>query len=87
MPLLNKKRTATEKTRVTLDLSAAFYERLEKLQHLVEANTKADLIRQALQLYEYMAKKTAGGYRFRQVNPEGQEENLIFFDLPGSDND
>jgi hypothetical protein len=85
MPLLSKKRKSTEKTRVTLDLSAPFYERLEKLQSLVDANTKADLIRQALQLYEYMAQKTSLGYRFRQVNQEGKEENLIFFDLPKSD--
>jgi len=85
MPLLSKKRSSADKTRVTLDLSAAFYERLEKLQTLVDANTKADLIRQALQLYEYMAQKTSSGYRFRQVDPDDKEENLIFFDLPKSD--
>jgi len=77
-----KKRKSDGKTRITLDLSLKFYDRLQELENLVDAKTKADLIRQSLQLYEYMAKKSAAGYQFRQVSPEGKEENLIFFDLP-----
>lgn len=68
--------------RVTLDVSPPFYERLENLERLVEARTKSDVIRQALQFYEFMAKKTAAGFRFRLIGPTGQEENLVFFHLP-----
>jgi hypothetical protein len=71
--------------RVTLDVSPPFYERLENLEKLVEARTKSDVIRQALQFYEFMAKKTAAGFRFRLINPDGREENLVFFHLPEGD--
>jgi len=71
--------------RVTLDVNPPFFERLEKLAELVEARTKSDVIRQALQCYEFMAKKTAAGFRFRLINPNGQEENLVFFHLPQGD--
>lgn len=81
MPLTRKQRS-TEKIRVTLDLSSQFHDRLEKLQSLVDANTKADLIRQALQLYEYIAQATASGSKFREIGPHGEEKEILFFGLP-----
>lgn len=86
MPSLLKKRKAQETTRITLDLSKAFYSRLQELETLVDVNTKADVLRQALQLYEFMAKKTAAGYTFRLVSPDQKEQDLVFFDLPNPDN-
>jgi len=74
----NKKRPTAKKIRVTLDLTPDFYHRLEELEGLVEAGTKANLIRQALQLYEYVAKKTIEGHSFRAVSRDGQEETLVF---------
>lgn len=71
-----------KKTRITLDLSRAFYERLSDLEKLVDADTKASLIRQALQLYEYVAKKSAEGYSFRIVDRHGKDQDLVFFDMP-----
>lgn len=79
-----RKQKSSEKVRVTLDLSPQFHERLEKLQSLVDANTKADLIRQALQLYEYVAQETAAGSKFRQIGPDGNEKEILFFGLPAS---
>jgi hypothetical protein len=74
------KRTDSEKKiRVTLDLTPQFNERLESLEILVDATSKADVIRQALQLYEYIAKRTIEGYTFRAVGRNGREENLVFF--------
>jgi hypothetical protein len=68
-----------KKVRVTIDLTAQFNQRLEQLEVLVDANSKADIIRQALQLFEYVAKRTVEGYTFRAVSRTGREENLVFF--------
>ncbi len=72
-----RRKTTSDKIRVTLDLTPQFYERLQKLEQLTEAGTKANLIRQALQLYEYVAQKTIDGYSFRAVK-NGDEETLVF---------
>jgi hypothetical protein len=74
-----KKPDAEKKTRVTLDLSPQFNERLESLEALVDASSKAEVIRHALQLYEYVAQRAFEGYSFRAVAPNGREENLVFF--------
>lgn len=68
-----------KKVRVTLDLSQQFNKRLEQLEELLDANSKAEIVRQALQLYEYVARRTLEGYTFRAVSRTGREENLVFF--------
>jgi hypothetical protein len=73
-----------KKVRITLDLSSSFYKRLAKLEKMVEASTKASLIRQALQLFEYVVKKSAAGFTFRLVDRAGKEETLVFLDIPES---
>ncbi len=75
---MRKNRQSAKKIRVTLDLTPDFYQRLENLENLVEAGTKANLIRQALQLYEYVANRTIEGCSFRAVTPDGREETLVF---------
>ncbi len=72
------KRDTNKKVRVTLDLSPQFYERLEQLERLVDGGTKANVIRQALQLYEYLAQKTLDGHTFRAVDKDGREEKIVF---------
>ena len=67
-----------KKIRITLDLTPQFYERLEQLASMVEAESKSTLIRDALQIYEYIAKKTAQGYEFHAANKEGKEETIVF---------
>jgi hypothetical protein len=64
-----------KKVRVTLDVSFQFYERLERLTKLVEADSKSALIRQSLQLYEYMARRSAEGYTFKAVRELGRKKN------------
>jgi hypothetical protein len=66
-------KSSEKKVRVTIDLTAQFNQRLD------DANSKADIIRQALQLFEYVAKRTVEGYTFRAVSRTGREENLVFF--------
>jgi hypothetical protein len=68
-----------KKVCVTIDLTPQFNQRLEQLETLVDANSKADIIRQALQLFEYVAKRTTEGYTFRAVSRDGRVENLVFF--------
>jgi len=65
--------------RVSLDLSEPFHRRLSELEQLTHAESKAGVIRQALQIYEYVARKTAQGYRFVAIDKNGNEENLVFF--------
>jgi hypothetical protein len=69
------------KIRLTLDVSPEFYSRLEKLEELVEAGSKAGVVRQALQLYEFVAKRMDQGYQFRAVGKGGEEETIVLLDL------
>jgi hypothetical protein len=68
-----------KKVRVSLDLTVPFYERLDALEKATSAESKAGVIRQALQVYEYIARKTLEGYTFRAVDADGKEETLVFF--------
>jgi hypothetical protein len=67
--------------RVSLDLSERFHKRLTELEELTHAESKTGVIRQALQLYEYVARKTAQGCTFIAVDKNGQQEKLVFFSL------
>jgi len=66
-----------KKTRITLDVSPQFNERLERLQEIVDADSKASLIRQALQLYEYLAHRTVEGCTFKMIK-DGTETEIPF---------
>jgi hypothetical protein len=70
--------TANSKVRVSLDLSVPFFQRLEALEETTH-ESKSGVIRQALQLYEYIVQRTVEGYSFKAVGPNGKEENLVFF--------
>ena len=76
------KQETNKKIRVSLDLPEPFNNRLEALEKLTLADSKASVIRQALQVYEYIARRAAEGYSFRALSPQGREENLVFFGLP-----
>jgi hypothetical protein len=75
-----KTKPVEKKTRITLDLTPDFYKRLEDLEALVEAESKAGLIREALQLYEYIAQKVKEGYTFKMQKGD-EEKEIIFFKL------
>ncbi len=78
-PML-KTRVPEKKTRITLDLTPEFYQRLENLETLVGSESKASLIREALQLYEYMAQQVKEGYTFK-MQKDGHEKEIVFFKL------
>jgi hypothetical protein len=79
---MRKKPEISKKVRITLDLSPQFYSRLEELERRTDADSKAHLLRQALQLYEYIITKTLEGYSFRAVSKDGSEETLVFLGTP-----
>ena len=64
--------------RVTIDLSPRFYERLGALEQLVDGGTKANVIRQALQVYEYLVQRTLDGCSFREIDKDGREQTIVF---------
>jgi len=68
-----------ESIRVSLDLSESFHRRLSELEQLTHAESKAGVIRQALQIYEYVARKTLQGHKFIAVDKDGKQESLVFF--------
>jgi metal-responsive CopG/Arc/MetJ family transcriptional regulator len=54
------------KIRVTVDLSADLNDRLEKLTEMLGAPSKADTIRDALRVLEYLAERHHDGFEFMQ---------------------
>jgi hypothetical protein len=70
------------KTRLTVDLKPRHYARLEELEKLVEADSKAELVRTALQLYEFIARRIAKGSRITLTTKDGKEETLLLFPMP-----
>lgn len=65
------------KVRVTLDLTPRSYERLERLEGLMDASSKAEVLRQALQVLEYIAEQTRDGTEFRVRRPDGSDQALV----------
>ena len=66
-----------EKVRITLDLSLPAYQRLEELETLVGATSKADVLRDALQLYEYICRRVRDGDKIQAVTKNGETETLV----------
>jgi hypothetical protein len=72
--------TASEKIRLTLDLTKPLDERLEKLKHITGSASKADVVREALRLYEYLVSRSAVGASF-YVEQDGKNERLVILGL------
>jgi len=76
MGLKTKKSTI----RLTVDFSKEGYGRLEQLAEIVDARSKADVIRDALRVYEYFAKKSKQGAGFCVVE-EDEHKSIVLFGL------
>jgi hypothetical protein len=66
-----------DRVRVTLDLSREGHRRLESLARTANV-THATALRQALQLFEFVVKRTAEGCRFKKVEKDGSESEIAF---------
>ena len=71
-----KKKTG-DKVRITLDLSPEFYQRLEQLTEMADAETKAEVIREALRLYEFVIKQREQGATFTVWQTDGSEKDIL----------
>jgi predicted DNA-binding protein len=65
------------KVRITLDLSPEFYNRLERLESRVGAESKAQVVREALRLYEYIASRYIEGDEFLTRAKDGTEKTIV----------
>ena len=70
------------KIRITLDVTPDFYARLTALEERVDAPSKASVVRDALQLYDYISSRQATGWRFEATSPDGEKEHPVFLNLP-----
>ena len=64
-------------TRITVDLSPNGYDRLQRLGELANLSS-ATVIRQALQLYEFVIERTDDGAKFMYVDKSGRETVVNF---------
>ncbi len=67
-----------KKVRLTVDLQPRFYNRLAQLEELVEANSKADMIRDSLRIYDAIARKVLEGNRICAVDNDGNLQEFVF---------
>lgn len=63
-------------TRMTVDLTPEFRERLEKLEAKTYLGNKATVIRHALAIYEYLVDMTESGSEIVVRTPKGEERHL-----------
>jgi hypothetical protein len=69
--------------RVQMDLSQPAFERLEELKKKVDAASYAEVMKEAVRLYEYLFEKDAKGARFFiEERGKPQVEVKLFMTLP-----
>lgn len=78
----DKKTEKPAKVRMTLDLSEAAFKRLQELHRLSEFESKADVIREALRVYEFLLKAALEGATIQSIAPHGGVTNIFISSLP-----
>ena len=73
-----------DRIRITIDLTKQQYARLSALEEQIEAETKAQVVRQALKLYEYVITRYLAGDTVCARSKDGHEENLVFINAVSS---
>ena len=74
---MRQKKTSADKIRLTLDLSPEFYKRLDELTNLVDAESKSQVIRDALKLYEFVMRQHDQGSKFFVRTSGGKEKDIL----------
>lgn len=69
------KRTNKKPTRITVDLSSTDYERLGQLTKMMGAASQVAVVRQAVAMFDFFVRKSAGGYEFFAI--KGDERYRI----------
>lgn len=75
---------ARKKTRVTVDLSEAQYGLLTALESAMGDGSTADVIRDALRLYAWIADQHAAGGKVQVVRPDGSAETVVLLNMAGT---
>ncbi len=68
--------------RITVDVTPDFYQAFEKLAEMVDSPIKANIIRDALRSYQYIASRQRAGCKFEVTYPSGEKENPVFPGVP-----
>jgi hypothetical protein len=75
------KATSEEKRiRLTLDLTPKQFSKLKNLEDETGAS-KAEIVRNALRLYTYVAERALAGDSFRSVDKHGRAAELVLVEL------
>ncbi len=70
-------RKKNRKIRITLDLTPQAYDRLERLERNLDVDSKADVLRQALQLLEFFADHTRNGATFTVKSRNSEPQTIV----------
>jgi hypothetical protein len=65
--------------RVQMELSKSSFERLSRLKELVEASSYAEVMKDALRLYEYVVVSDNEGAKFMVKDKDGQLSEIKIF--------
>jgi hypothetical protein len=65
--------------RVQLDLPEKAYERLSSLKEKTEATSLAEVVKNALRLYEEVISQADAGSKFQVVEPDGKVRQYLIF--------
>jgi hypothetical protein len=76
---MKKDKKQDNKIRITIDLTPEFYTRLQNLEKILQFDTKAQVIREALRLYEFLASEWQGGTEFYRSKEKGEVEKISLF--------
>jgi hypothetical protein len=69
--------SAKKKERVQLDFSADALDRLDELKEKVGASTRAEVVRQALRLYEWFVNETEPDSTIRITDSGGETTSMF----------
>jgi metal-responsive CopG/Arc/MetJ family transcriptional regulator len=64
------------KIRITIDLIEVAYQRLEELAKAMGGKSKAEVVKDALQLLEFFVKKRTESYEFI-LHKEGEPDKIV----------
>lgn len=76
---MTNKPAEPKKIRITIDLTPDLFERLEKLAELTGAASKADVVRDAIHLYGFLAKNQVEGVAFGTRRRGDEWERVLLF--------
>jgi len=71
-----------KKIRISLDLSTRDFDRLRRLEDLTGSDSKVEVLREALRLYEFLVKESLRGAKLKSEAPNGSITELFASSLP-----